>query len=180
MNTYSQNLRRSGVTGLVIRSVLNFGGMVVSSSLHLRHGRLQKKYVAQDGQAYTVFRETVASTLSVTRTSSVLVVGFRPKLLRSSGVLHWTFQRLGILTTPFWSGFRGFGVKLWMVDEAKKNYLGVYQWGESELAERYVDALVRVLRPLSRDGSVWYHLYPNTKLGAFLATREYRGRVRRA
>jgi hypothetical protein len=45
-----------------------------------------------------------------------------------------------------------------MVDPVTRNYLGIYEWDGRASAQKYVDALVRVLKPLSVPGSVWYEL----------------------
>jgi hypothetical protein len=117
-----------------------------------------------------VFRESVARA-DYQPPGSVLEVGFRLKFIKSSRVMHWLFQRVCILTTPFWSGFDGFVVKLWMVSPKSKDYLGIYQWSEPDKAQFYVNALERVLKPLSTAGSVWYKIYPQTDLEVFLESR---------
>ncbi|MHB8842534.1 MAG: hypothetical protein ACYC56_12250 [Candidatus Aquicultor sp.] len=152
-------------------SVLRFGGLVISRSLHLRRGRVGELYEIDQGGTYKIFRETVGND-GTSDSSNVLVVGFRMRLLRRDPLLHWIFQRACIMTTPFWSGFRGFRVKLWMVDPTSKDYLGIYDWAGRQNAQSYVDALVRVLRPLSTPGSVWYELYPDQELDAYLHIRK--------
>lgn len=81
------------------------------------------------------------------------------------------FQRVCLLTTPFWSGLPGFKVKLWMVDPTTRNYLGIYDWRGEEEAQQYVNALVRVLKPLSTSDSVWFRLQPNQALDLYLEPR---------
>jgi hypothetical protein len=85
---------------------------------------------------------------------------------------HWLFQRLCILTTPFWSGFPGFRVKLWMVETETKDYLGIYDWDGEEDARTYAEALARVLRAVSVSGSVWYEMHGGQELEPFLRARE--------
>ena len=94
----------------------------------------------------------------------MLVVGFQLKVIGAHPVPHWIFQRCCLLTTPFWSGLPGFSVKLWMVDPETKRYLGIYDWRGTAHAQQYVDALVRVLHPLSTPDSVWYRLLPDQAL----------------
>jgi hypothetical protein len=106
---------------------------------------------------FAVVRETIR-TGQPDAQPVVLVVGFRLRWIASFAPAHWVFQRCCILTTPFWSGFPGFRVKLWMVDPETKSYLGIYDWDGREPAQTYVDALVAVLKPLSVRGSVWYAL----------------------
>jgi hypothetical protein len=59
-----------------------------------------------------------------------------------------------------------------MVDPEMKSYLGIYDWSGPDNAQTYVDALVRVLRPLSTPQSVWYELYPDQDFETFLRERE--------
>jgi len=163
---------RWSIAKLATLSAVRFCRLAASHALHLRRDRLGERYAIDQGGTYTIFRETVSDAERDAR-SVVLVVGFRLRLLRAYPSPHWIFQRLCILTTPFWSGLRGFRVKLWMVDPMSKNYLGIYDWAGEENAKVYVNALVRVLRPLSTCGSVWYRLYPDQELDAYLRTRKH-------
>lgn len=137
----------------------------------LKHDRINELYKIEDHGSYSVFRETENKTMSAGRPVT-LVVGFRLKLLRSSSVLHWIFQRVCILTTPFRSGTKGFGIKLWMVYPDSKNYLGIYDWRGMQNAQNYVDSLTRILRPLSVKGSVWYQLH-ESNLDTYLSERKF-------
>lgn len=150
-------------------SVIRFARLITSRSLHQPRNRVGEIYTVGNG-GYKVFRETVCENV-IPDARAVLTVGFRLRLIRSNPILHWMFQRVCILTTPFWSGFRGFHIKLWMVDPRTKNYLGIYDWAGKENALIYVNALVRVLRPLSTAGSVWYELYPNQNFDSYLDVR---------
>lgn len=161
----------ASVVRLAALSTARFPRLAGTRTLRLRRDRLGQSYGIDRGGTYRIFRETVSDDGTSGR-RVVLVVGFRLRVLRSNPLLHWVFQRLCILTTPFWSGFRGFRVKLWMVDPQGKNYLGIYDWAGAENARSYVDALVRVLRPLSTPGSVWYDLYPDQELDPFLQARK--------
>ncbi len=149
-------------------SVRQFLTLVRHGSLRRPPERLGQATRVDDGRSYQVFRETV-SDAAPDASPTVLVVGFQLKVIRSLRLPHWTFQRCCLLTTPFWSGLPGFSVKLWMVDPDTKRYLGIYDWRGAGDAQRYVDALIRVLRPLSTSGSVWYRLLPNTELDPYLA-----------
>jgi hypothetical protein len=161
----------NNIATLAATSAVRFTGMARAGTLHRVGNRLGERYRIDQGGTYEIFRETVG-TDDVTDPPGVLVVGFRLRLISSNPVAHWLFQRLCILTTPFWSGFRGFRVKLWMVEPETKDYLGIYQWAGEENARAYVEALVRVLRPLSAKGSVWYKQYPNEDFETFLRARK--------
>jgi hypothetical protein len=152
------------------RSARAFAGLAFGRKLRRRRNRLRERYAIDQGGTYEIFRETESLQIS-DEPACALVVGFRLKVLRSLAAPHWIFQRLCILTTPFWSGFRGFRTKLWMVDQDSKNYLGIYDWRGAKNAQTYVDALVRVLNPLSTSASVWYRIYPDEALDDFLKSR---------
>ncbi|MFA5134535.1 MAG: hypothetical protein WC505_01970 [Patescibacteria group bacterium] len=155
-------------TGLriALKSAASFPSMAVRC-LRLRRGRIGRMYDIKNASAYSVFRET-ANKNPLDGQPTVLVVGFRLKLAGQMSLLHWLFQRVCIVTTPFWSGLPGFGVKLWMVDPAGKKYLGVYEWHGTERAQAYVRFLLPVLNFFSVHGSVWHRMHENTRLEAYL------------
>jgi hypothetical protein len=158
------------IVRLAAWSAGRFIPLAVSRSLRLRRNRLDRAYHIDQGGTYAVFRETVSDVYPPSR-PVVLVVGFRLRLIRDWALPHWLFQRACILTTPFWSGFRGFRIKLWMVDPITKNYLGIYDWEKMDQARTYLAALTRVLRPLSTPWSVFATVYPDQSLEPFLQAR---------
>ena len=155
------------ITKLALSSAWHFFYLVLSGRLHLSRKYTDIPYKINNHGTYYVFRNTQNSTSS-SEERAVLVVGFRLKLLRNNRALHWLFQRGCMLTTPFWSGLRGFKVKLWMVDPKTKNYLGIYDWHGLENAQQYIEALTRVLKPLSVENTVW-HKFPDYKFDTYLA-----------
>ncbi|HST32419.1 MAG TPA: hypothetical protein VLJ80_02750 [Solirubrobacteraceae bacterium] len=154
---------------LVCSSLANFLRLAGSRRLHLSAERLGSSFRLFDGQLYRVFRET-RSALPV-QEHTVFEVGFRLRLVGSAWAPHWLFQRVCILTTPFWSGFAGFGTKLWMVEERTRSYAGIYEWGGSEAATAYIAVLMPILRFVSVTGSVAYRLHEDIALSEFLASR---------
>lgn len=156
------------VAGMAVSSVRRFLALVRQGNLRRPPERLGQTFRVDDGLCYRIFRETV-SDAAPDGSPAVLVIGFQLKLIRAFRLPHWVFQRCCLLTTPFWSGLPGFAVKLWMIDPETKRYLGIYDWRGAEHAQRYVDALTQVLRPLSTTGSVWYRMIPNAELDRYLA-----------
>ena len=158
------------IAKLGISSINQFVRLAASGLLHLRRDRLGALYSIDHGGNYTIFRETVSD--KETRDKPVvLVVGFRLKVIRSSPFFHWLFQRLCILTTPFWSGFPGFRVKLWMVNPKTKDYLGIYRWEGEKNARIYVKALEKILNFVSTGGPVWYKIVIDTEFEKYLSLR---------
>ena len=161
---------RASLPRLALTSVGGFVDLVRAGAISRPRIRLGKRYRTDRGGVYAVFRETIGDD-GAAGSPAVLVVGFRLKMIGSIPLAHWLFQRVCLLTTPFWSGFRGFRVKLWMVDRESKNYLGIYQWAGEVNARTYAEALCRVLRALSTRDSVWYDLEPEQALDPYLAAR---------
>lgn len=161
-------IHRSGA-GLVLSSLAAFPGLAAGRRLRLGNTCLGRTYRVCDAHSYRVFRETVRPLADEPRT--VIEVGFRLKVIRSALMPHRLFQRLCILTTPFWSGFQGFGTKLWMVDLDTHNYAGIYEWGTADAARAYLGVLLPVLRAVSVRGSVFSELHPDTELAPFLRER---------
>jgi len=155
---------------LLAASVAVFPRLASSRELRLRRERVGCSYRLCDGHSYRVFRETVKPLSGDSRT--VIEVGFRLGVIRSATAPHWLFQRLCILTTPFWCGFDGFGTKLWMVDPRTSSYAGIYEWSAPAQARTYLDVLLPVLRAVSVAGSVFSELHPGADLAGFLRERE--------
>lgn len=149
-----------------MRSAVRFCGMIPKHELHLKWGRVGDDYEINSA-TYRIFRETERRVTY--GEPVVLVVGFRLRLIGSNAVLHWLFQRLCILTTPFWSGMKGFRVKLWMVNPATKDYLGIYDWRGRVKAQNYLDYLLPILRFCSVNGTVWAKKLDNQELEKYLA-----------
>jgi hypothetical protein len=158
---------------LVLESLWRYGALVRGERLHLRRERVGSAFALFDGRVYRVFRETNAPLDSAERAS--FEVTFRLRLIGSARLPHWLFERLCILTTPFWSGFRGFGTKLWMVDPQGRAYAGIYEWGGTQAAHSYLRVLLPVLRVVSVPGSVDFRLHADTALEDFLASRRRPG-----
>lgn len=153
---------------LAFDSVRHFVSLVRQGALCQSPQRLKSAFRVDDERVYLVFRETDSLAAPI-QSPTVLLVGFQLRVLGAQPLPHWIFQRCCLLTTPFWSGLPGFAVKLWMVDPVTKRYLGIYDWRGLANTLQYVDALARVLRPLSTPDSVWYRILPECALDSYLA-----------
>ena len=156
--------------GVATRSAATFARLVLRRRLRLPRERLGVLVSLAGSTSFRVFRETCLDPERPLSDPAVLEVGFRLKAIGSSRLLHRVFQKVCILTTPFWAGVLGFSVKLWLVDATTCDYGGLYQWRDAADAERYVAALLPVLRFFSVPGSVWYRVTPHVSLEARLAT----------
>ena len=148
------------------RSVLLFPITLVGL---YRGENMHRTYGIPGHGRYTVFRDTIQLREAWRDvTPMILVIGFRLRWIKSNRFFHWLFQRVCIITTPFWSGLIGFKEKLWMVDRITKEYLGIYQWLGERPARYYIAFLIPILRIFSLSRSIWYTVVPATPLNRYL------------
>lgn len=152
---------------MAMRSLGRFFIMVLRGVLRMPENRQGLPVPVEGRGTYKVFRETLYVNGNP-ETPVVLVVGFRLRAVGSNPVLHYLFQRICIITTPFWCGLPGFYIKLWLVAPATSSYAGIYEWNGEKKARQYLDTLIPVLKTVSRKGSVWYTLHTSQKLEVYL------------
>jgi hypothetical protein len=133
--------------------------------MHLPSQQVRMRLRFADGTSARVFRETVVDR-GATADPCVLVVEFRLRTVRGRG--HAAFRRESLLNTPLFAGFPGFVSKLWLADDERGRYRGLYEWDGPRLAENYARALWRVLALISVRGSVHYVVLPGLRRDALL------------
>lgn len=133
--------------------------------MHLPSQRVGMRLRFADGTSARVFRETVVDR-GATVDPCVLVVEFRLRAVRGRG--HAAFRRESLLNTPLFAGFPGFVSKLWLADDERGRYRGLYEWDGPRLAENYARALWRVLALVSVRGSIHYVVLPGLRRDVLL------------
>jgi hypothetical protein len=133
--------------------------------MHLPRGRVGVRLAFADGTSARVYRETVVDR-SPTLDPCVLIVEFRLRAVRGRG--HAAFRLESMLNTPLFVGFPGFVSKLWLADDERGRYRGVYEWDGWRLAENYARALWRVLALVSVRGSIHYVVLPGLRRDVLL------------
>ncbi|HEX5303111.1 MAG TPA: hypothetical protein VFW50_39570 [Streptosporangiaceae bacterium] len=133
--------------------------------MHLPRQRVGMELRFADGTAARIYRETMVDR-KVTLHPCVLVVAFRLRAVRGRG--HALFRRESLLNTPLFVGFPGFVSKLWLANDERGRYRGLYEWDGPELAENYARALWRVLALVSEPGSIHYTVLPGLRRDAWL------------
>jgi hypothetical protein len=131
--------------------------LLLRRRIHLPAQQVGRRVRFADGTSARVFRETVVDR-GTTRDPCALVVEFRLRAVRGRG--HAAFRRESLLNTPLFAGFPGFVSKLWLADDERGRYRGLYQWDGAERAEHYARALWRVLALVSMRGSIGYVVLP--------------------
>ncbi|HLJ98919.1 MAG TPA: hypothetical protein VKU39_03310 [Streptosporangiaceae bacterium] len=125
-----------------------------------------------DGTSARVYRETVV-TRDAARDPCTLVVEFRLRAVRGWG--HAVFRWESLLNTPLFVGFPGFVSKLWLADDQRGRYRGVYEWDGPRRADHYARALWRVLALVSVPGSIHYRVLPGLRRAEFLERSQVTG-----
>jgi hypothetical protein len=133
--------------------------------MHLPPQRVGMRLRFADGTSARVYRETIVDR-GPTADPCVLVVEFRLRAVRGRG--HAAFRRESLLNTPLFAGFPGFVSKLWLADDERGRYRGLYEWDGPRLAENYARALWRVLALVSVPGSIHYVVLPGLRRDALL------------
>ncbi len=139
--------------------------LVRQHRMHLPSQRVGMRLRFADGTSARVFRETVVDR-GATVDPCVLVVEFRLRAVRGRG--HAAFRRESLLNTPLFAGFPGFVSKLWLADDERGRYRGLYEWDGPRLAEDYARALWRVLALVSVRGSIHYVVLPGLRRDVLL------------
>jgi hypothetical protein len=134
--------------------------------MHLPRGHVGMRLRFADGTSARVYRETVIDR-DPARDPCVLVVGFRLRAVRGWG--HAVFRRESLLNTPLFAGFPGLVSKLWLADDERGRYRGLYEWDGPKQAEAYARALWRVLALVSVPGSIHYVVLPGLRRDELLA-----------
>ena len=134
--------------------------------MHLPRGHVGMRLRFGDGTSARVYRETVVDR-EATQDPCVLVVGFRLRAVRGWG--HAVFRWESLLNTPLFAGFPGLVSKLWLADDERGRYRGLYEWDGPQQAEAYARALWRVLALVSVPGSIHYVVLPGLRRDELLA-----------
>jgi hypothetical protein len=142
--------------------------------IHLPADQVGRRVRFADGTSARVYRETVVDR-DVTRDPCALVVEFRLRGIRGRG--HAAFRRESLLNTPLFVGFPGFVSKLWLANDERGRYRGLYEWDGSQRAEHYARALWRVLALVSVRGSIGYVVLPGRHRDELLEPPRVPGRA---
>jgi hypothetical protein len=142
------------------------GRLLWRRQIHLPTGHVGMWLRFADGTSARVYRETVIER-GATQDPCVLVVEFRLRAVRGRG--HAAFRWESLLNTPLFAGFPGLVSKLWLADDERGRYRGLYEWDGPRRAEAYARALWRVLALVSAPGSIHYIVLPGLRRDELLA-----------
>jgi hypothetical protein len=150
------------LAGCVVRTVR----LLWRHRVHLPTEQVGRRLRFADGTSARIYRETVVGR-GATESPCVLVVEFRLRAVH--GRAHAAFRWESLLNTPLFVGFPGFVSKLWLANDERGRYRGVYEWDGPQRAGHYARALWRVLALVSVRGSIHYMILPGLRRDEFLA-----------
>jgi hypothetical protein len=145
-----------GVIDCVLRTV----ELLARGRIHLPTQHVGMRLRFADGTSARVYRETIIDR-GPTKAPCVLLVEFRPRSVRGWG--HAVFRWESLLNTPLFVGFPGFVSKLWLANDERGVYRGVYEWDGPKRAEHYARSLWRVLALGCVPGSIHYRVLPGLR-----------------
>lgn len=140
----------------VIRCAAATSALLLRRRISLPDGQVGRRMQFADGTSARIYLETVVRDALVTQ-PCVLIVQFKLRWVRGRAG-HAFFRLESLLNTPLFVGFPGFVSKLWLADDEKGRYRGVYEWNRPDLAESYARALWRMLAIVSVADSIRYHV----------------------
>lgn len=150
--------RGKGVVRAMGASIAQTARLLAAGRLSSPAGHVGRRLRFADGTEALVFRETLLAAR--TADPCILVVRFKLRLLGRARAGHAAFRRECVLHLPMFAGFEGFRSKLWLWCPAACEYRGLYEWDGPKRARDYAERLSKVLRAVSRSGSVAFHVLP--------------------
>ncbi|HEU4946436.1 MAG TPA: hypothetical protein VFT31_04730 [Kribbella sp.] len=140
--------------------------MLLRRRIHQPENHLGMRLHFADGTSAVVYRETVIERQPATEPCA-LIVCFRLRAVR--GRAHAAFRWESLLNTPLFAGFSGLVSKLWLANDERGVYRGVYQWDGPASAAAYARSLWRVLELVSVRGSIHYQVLPGVLVDDLLS-----------
>ena len=143
----------------VVRCIAVAGMLLVRRRVHLSDEHVGMRVSFADGTTSRIYRETTIDRPPASQPCA-LVVEFRLRGVRGLG--HAAFRLESLLNTPLFVGFTGFVSKLWLANDERGTYRGLYEWDGPEAAEHYARCLWWVLALVSARDSIHYRVQPGT------------------
>jgi hypothetical protein len=117
----------------------------------------------EDGRRFRVFRHL---SLRSGRDAAPAVMVIRFRFASFSQRVN---RLLSLLPIPLIAGSPGFREKLWMVDDDRGDWQGVYEWESSEAVDAYRRSFVLgVMNRRAEPESITYAVFPQMRLADYL------------
>lgn len=118
----------------------------------------------ENGEAYRIFRHIRSVPQTDDEQGSVFIVNF--KFARLSQTANRFVSQVPMLLI---TGFPGFRVKMYAVNQENGYWLGIYQWESKHALDAYKQSLVlRLMNSRAIDGTVTYHELDHCRLTDYI------------
>lgn len=112
--------------------------------------------IEYEGQKFTIFRQMFVDTGDKNDPQAVFKVRFHVEKMPPKVNIIFS-----LFTIPFFSGLPGFRSKLWLLDEAAGDNMGIYEWETAADVEFYSQSFaMRFMTGRSTPGSTKYEIIP--------------------
>jgi hypothetical protein len=142
---------------LIILSFVRANFYLLTGRLHFPGERVGEKIQMEDKTEFTIFREAhldPPGSGPKNPPGARFVVRFHVE--KMSPVVNKIFS---LFTIPFFIGLNGFRSKLWFLDEAGGDWMGIYEWQTVEDAKNYSESFaMRFMTKRSVEGSVSFKI----------------------
>ncbi|MBN1573195.1 MAG: hypothetical protein JW984_08380 [Deltaproteobacteria bacterium] len=144
---------------LIFLSFLMANFYLLSGRLHFPRERIGEKIKIDDKAEFTVFRQAYLNpprSENGKPPGARFVVRFHVE--KMSPEVNKVFS---LFTIPFFAGLEGFRSKIWLLDEAGGDCMGIYEWQTVEDARNYSESFaMRFMTNRSVEGSVSFEIKP--------------------
>ena len=129
---------------------------VLTGRIHFPRERVGETLTMPDGHIFIIFRQVVIDPAEDSSASPGALFQVRFHL---AGMSARQNQRFSLLPIPFFVGLPGFRAKLWMLDETRGDFQGLYRWDSVAAAERYANSYaMRFMTRRAVPGSVSHRI----------------------
>ena len=113
----------------------------------------------KDGQHFVIFRQVVVKPRGSQKVEPGAAFCVQSHVARMSPTQNKLFSLLPI---PLFIGLPGFRSKLWLLNEANGNFMGMYEWDTLQDAENYAHSFaLKFMTKRSVPGTVSYRITPS-------------------
>ncbi|MFD1686741.1 hypothetical protein [Halobellus litoreus] len=158
------------LAGAAVHSIRYF----LAGDVRFPHDRLGYVLELQDGDRFSVYRETTLRAARADAVEEPAVLVFRIDVTQreaAAGLREVLFAPVANVATPFFLGLPGFRRKLWLAGEQSGAYLELYEWDSTADAERFVDVMESLLAPFDSLGSTTFEVVEGATVEEYVAAR---------
>ena len=141
---------------LPVYSFFRFLWLLLRRKIHFPKERIGEERKSGENRKFRVFRYIIVEENKnrSKRQKTTLIVQFQISSMTPNQNIR--FSRIPI---PFFAGLPGFRSKLWLVDEQRGYYQGIYEWDTEKDAQKYASSFaMNFMKRRAVPGTVTYEI----------------------